>query len=65
MKSFQADYKTKGDLEISTFSDSNGGIGSAITSGEIGPAQVFLPHDGLVQLRALIVDAKAQIDAAR
>jgi hypothetical protein len=65
MKSFQADYRTKGDLDIATYSNSNGGIGAAIISGEIGPVQVFLPHDGLVQLRALLVEAQGQIAAAR
>jgi hypothetical protein len=64
MKSFQVDYRTKDDLEISAFSSSDGKIGTATTSGVSGRAITFLAPEGLAQLRALIVEAKTQIEAA-
>ncbi|MGO8934456.1 MAG: hypothetical protein ACLPLZ_08730 [Terracidiphilus sp.] len=65
MNDFQADYKTRGDLTISTFSEANGSIGVAVKSGDIGLSRVFLNSDGLTSLRALIVQAEAQIGSSR
>lgn len=65
MNDFQADYKTRGDLTITTFSQSNGKIGTAIQSGNIGAARVFLKSDGLLNLRSLVVQAQSQIEGSR
>jgi hypothetical protein len=64
MNSFQADYRTKGDLDISTFSSADGKISSAVTSGTIGQARVFLTQGGLAELRSLVVEANTQLQAA-
>lgn len=62
LDAFEAEYRTKGELEITTFS-SDTGVEVAVQSGRIGGATAFLSLDHLQQLRALIVDAKATLDA--
>jgi hypothetical protein len=61
---FQADYRTKGELEVSTFS-SQGGIMAAVTSGRIGSVMVIMGLSELAKFRTLIADAKAKIDTVR
>lgn len=60
----QADYKTRGDLVVSTFSSRNG-ISAAIGSGTIGRTNAYFELPELAKLRALVVDAKAKLDAIR
>ncbi len=62
---FQADYKTKGDLRISTFSDKSGEIMVAITSGTIGAATAYLKMADLAKLRELIASAKSRLDEVK
>src|SRR5260221_10288460 len=62
---FQADYRTKGELEVTTFSSANSGVSAAVKSGRIGGATAFLKLDELPRLRDLIVSAKAKLDAVR
>jgi len=62
LDAFEAEYRTRGDLEISTFS-SDTGVEAAVKSGRIGGATAFLSLEHLQQLRALIVDAKTKLDA--
>lgn len=64
MDEFQADYRTKGDLMISTFS-SSGTIDAAVQSGRIGGADVIINMPNLQKLHDLIMQAKAKIDATR
>ena len=61
---FQADYKTKDDLSISTFSSANG-VMVAVTSGRIGAATAYVKLSDLQLLRELIAKAKATIDAVK
>jgi hypothetical protein len=61
---FQADYHTKGDFKISTFS-ARGQTMVAVSSGDIGEVSVFLPLLKLESLRALIANAKAKLDAIK
>lgn len=61
---FQADYHTKGDFKISTFS-ARGQSMVAVSSGDIGEVNVFLPISKLEDLRALIASAKAKLDAIK
>ena len=61
MKDFQADYKTRGELTISTFSTGNGAVGVAITS---GAARAFLTSVELSEFRDLILQAQARINDA-
>ena len=64
LSDFQADYRTKGELEISTFS-SSGKIMVAVSSGIIGQTSTFLDLTQLAQLRELIVKAKSSLDAIK
>lgn len=61
MKTFQADYRTKDGLAVSTFSKTNGSVGTAVTAGET--ATVFLSREDLIEFRSFIAQAKSQIDA--
>jgi hypothetical protein len=65
LESFQADYRTKDDLEISTFSDSEGKTSAAISSGTVGKVSVFVPLTGLDKFKNLIVQAKSKLDSIR
>lgn len=64
LANFQADYRTAGELEISTYS-SVSGISAAVKVGAISPVRAFVPLSDLAKLRALIVTAKQQLDVAR
>ena len=64
MKEFQADYRTKGDLMISTFS-LNKEVMIAISSGTIGKASTYFKLSSLAEIRDLIINAKAQIDSIK
>lgn len=64
MENFQADYRTKGDLRISTYS-SNGTVQAAVASGTIGGARAFLSLANLTKLRELIEQAKSKIDTLK
>jgi hypothetical protein len=62
LDAFEAEYRTKGELEITTFS-SDTGVEVAVKSGRIGGATAFLSLEHLQRLRALVVDAKTTLDA--
>lgn len=64
LKDFQADYSTRGDLKVSTFS-SDGKILSAVKSGIIGGVAVYLKIEELEELKNLIAQAKIKIDEIR
>ena len=63
LKDFEADYRTKGDLEISTFSGSRGEIQAAVSSGTIGKTNAFFPLSKLGDIRNLLVNAKGVLDS--
>jgi hypothetical protein len=66
LNDFQADYRTKGDLMISTFSSSTiGGTAAAVQSGRIGAVSVIINMEALQQLRSVLEQAKAKLDAAK
>ena len=58
---FQADYSTRGDLKISTFS-SGDKIMAAVTSGNIGGVATYFNIEDLEKVKNLIKQAKAKID---
>jgi hypothetical protein len=62
---FQADYRTRGDLAISTFSAHDGTTMLGVSSGSIGPVSVFFSITDLSKLRDLVVQAKAALDSVR
>jgi hypothetical protein len=61
---FQADYKTKGDLKISTFS-SGTKVMAAVTSGNIGGVAAYFKIEDLVKIKQLILNAKKKIDSIK
>ena len=65
LENFQADYRTKGDLRISTFSTSGGEILMAVTSGRIGSTSVHLKSADLSVLRDYLTAARDRLDAAK
>ena len=64
LKNFQADYATRGNLKVTTFS-SDGKVKAAVTSGSITGVQAFLNIEDLEKLKALIEQAKSTIDQIR
>ena len=62
LDAFEVEYRTKGELEITTFS-SDTGVDAAIRSGSVGGATAFLTLDQLQSLRALVVEAKTKLDS--
>jgi hypothetical protein len=61
---FQAEYQTKGDFKISTFSR-NGQTMVAVSGGIYGEVSVSLPLSKLLELKGLVENAKAKLDAIR
>lgn len=59
---FEADFRTRGDLEITTFSRGEQVSGSVI-SGDVIQTRVFLSLDDLQKLRQLVIEAKTKLDA--
>jgi hypothetical protein len=60
LEDFQADYKTKGDLKISTFS-SGEKVMSAVTSGNISGVGAYFNIEDLAKVKDLILKAKTKI----
>ncbi len=67
LQNFEAIYKTKGDFAVTLFSSSfdKGGTGVAVKSGYIGAVTAFISTDKLAEFRALIVQAKEQLDSIK
>lgn len=61
LEDFQADYSTRGDLKISTFS-SGGRIMAAVTSGNIGGVGAYFNIEDLEKIKTLIKQSKEKID---
>jgi hypothetical protein len=61
---FEADYRTKGDLVVSTFTETNK-VQAAVQSGRIGSVSAFYTREQLFAFRDLIQRAKAKLDAAK
>jgi hypothetical protein len=64
LDSFQADYRTKDDLQISTFSNNNE-IKVAVSSGYIGKTTAYFGIAEISKLRDLVTAAKAKLDLIR
>lgn len=65
LASSEANYSTKGDLQITVFSQQSGGLAAAISSGSIGTVRAFVGVEDLSKFRALLIEAKAKLDAIR
>ena len=65
LESFQVDYRTKGDLKVSTFNTPGGEVMVAVSSGRIGATSVHFKFADLNALHGLISGAKERLDAAK
>jgi len=64
LKNFEANYKTKGELEVSVFNDREG-IETGVSVGRIGRVGVYFKPEKFQEFRKIIVDAKAALDAIK
>jgi hypothetical protein len=64
-ENFQADYRTRGDLEVSTFSTHDGSTMVAVSSGRISPVRIYFPISDLAKIRDLVAQAKAALDSVK
>jgi hypothetical protein len=63
---FQADYRTRGDLQISTYSTDGGAkVAAAISGGTIGKTTAFLAIADLGSIRTLVETARAALEKSR
>lgn len=65
LNEFEAKFKTKDDFSITTFSSRDGEVGVAVSSGRPAKAAAFFKLSDLEQIKALLSEAKAKIDAAK
>lgn len=62
-KNWQADYATRGDFRVSTFSSAGGDdVMASVTSGQIAGTRVFLTRDNLARVGGMIANAKSTLD---
>jgi len=64
LNEFQADYKTKGEFEISTFS-SDGKIAAAVKSGSIYSASAYFDFEDIEKIKTAIDKAKKVLDSIK
>lgn len=65
-ENFQADYRTRGDLQISTYStDAGTKVAAAVSSGTIGKTNAFLTLADLDSIRTLVETARASLEKSR
>jgi len=62
LASFEARYRTVGDLEFNVFRQSRSGTAASVTSGICDRITALLTLDDLDRLKAHIVEAKARLD---
>lgn len=60
-ENFQAEYKTKGDLRVSVYSDSKGEISASVETGGIGHWTAIIKLSQLEEFRKLILAAKMKL----
>lgn len=65
LEHFEADYRTRGDLRVGTFSDSSGKIEAVIVSGYAGRVTAYMPLSELKNFKDLITRAKQRLDSIR
>ena len=65
LASFEARYKTLGDLEIGVFRQTRSGNAVVMTTGICDHATVTLSLDEFAKVKAMIQEAKARLDEIR
>ncbi len=62
MENFEAQYKTRSELTITTFNRATGALRAAVSSGSMGRIRIGMTLGNLADFRKLIVDAKTVLD---
>lgn len=62
LENFEAQYRTRGELSVSTFIRPNGALQAAVSIGLFRKAEVVISTGKLADFRKLIADAKATLD---
>lgn len=62
LKSFEAQYRTRGDFSILTFNQTDGTIAAAVSGTTIGSNDVFLRTQDITTLKNYVVSAKKILD---
>ena len=65
LASFEARYRTLGDLELVVFRQSRSGIAATLSAGICDPVTASFTLDELDRLKAHIVEAKTRLDEIR
>ena len=65
LSSFEAAYKTTGELSVVTYSSSKGKIEAAVSAGYTSSARAFISTEKLKELRSVIAQAKKKLDEIR
>jgi hypothetical protein len=63
LKRFEADYRTRGGLFVSAFSERGSTVTIAVSSGTFRPVTSFFRLEDIKAISGLIVEAKTQLDA--
>lgn len=62
MENFEAQYKTRAELTVTTFNRATGALRAAISSGVMGRIRIGMTLGNLVDFRKLLIDAKTALD---
>jgi hypothetical protein len=65
MENFEAQYRTRSDLTVTTFNRSTGSLRAAVSSGLMGRIRIGMTLGNLADFRKLIMDAKTVLDKTR
>lgn len=65
MENFEAQYRTRGELLVSTFIRPNGALQAAISIGYFRRAEIIIQPGKFADFRKLIADAKSTLDSAK
>ncbi len=65
LSGFEAQYRTKGDFSITTYSDKSGGIKLAVSSGRIGKTTAFLKLADAEVIKNYLIAAQTVIASAK
>lgn len=62
MENFEAQYKTRSDLTVTTFNRTTGTLRAAVSSGFVGRIRIGMTLGNLADFRKLLIDAKTVLD---
>jgi hypothetical protein len=62
MENFEAQYKTRSDLTVTTFNRTTGALRAGVSSGFMGRIRIGMTLGNLADFRKLLIDAKTVLD---